>query len=161
MRFKIIAENGAYLARDPTVVRLELGADQVAARAYNTRAVINEWLPMETEIEGSHLTFGPHLLPLDADAKEAAAAYWLKHPLASLDPTRSLPLGRDPMVAATFESATLAMLERMAAEAAGKPVAPPAAVSDARIDALTEAMTKLAQVVTAMHVAPGAQPRAR
>jgi hypothetical protein len=147
MRFKIIAENGAYMARDPTIVRLELGADQAAARAYGVRAQINELLPFESEVSGSHVVFGPHLEPLDGEARAAADAYWAKHPGASLDPTRSLPLGRDPMVAATFESATLGMLERMAAEAAGQPVAPPAAATDAKLDALLDAMTKLATIM--------------
>ncbi|HXA22763.1 MAG TPA: hypothetical protein VNW90_10710 [Acetobacteraceae bacterium] len=159
MKYKIIAENGAYMARDPTIVRLELGADQAAARAYGVRAQINELLPFETEIEGDHIVFGPHLEPLDDPAKEKAAAYWKLRPNASLDPTRSLPLGRDPMVAATFETATLAMLERMAAEAAGKPVAPSAAPNDGRMDALTDAMTKLAQLVASL--APPAQANRR
>jgi hypothetical protein len=158
MRYKIISENGAYLSRDPTIVRLELGADAAAARAYGVRAVVNELLPFETEIEGDHIVFGPHLEPLDDPAKEKAAAYWKLRPNASLDPTRSLPLGRDPMVAATFETATLAMLERMAAEAAGKPVAPPAPPNDGRMDALTDAMTKLAGIVTQL-AAPAQQTR--
>ena len=149
MRFKVISEKGAYLTRSPDVVRLELGADSNAAKAYGVRAMVYELLPEGAEIEGDHLVFGPHLEPLDDAAKAAAAAYWKAHPNATLDPTRSLPLGRDPMVAATFESTTLAMLERMAAEAAGQPTSSPPA-SDPRFDALADALVKLTALVTAM-----------
>jgi hypothetical protein len=101
MKFKVIAEKGAYMVRSPEVVRLELGADSNAAKAYGVKAMVYELLPEGAEIEGAHIAFGPHLEPLDEEASAAAAAYWLAHPGATLDPTRSLPLGRDPMVAAT------------------------------------------------------------
>lgn len=150
-RYKVITEHGAYLPVSDEIVRLELGADQKASKTYGVKAQV-----MRLYAEGEELEFsgipGPHLEPLDEEARQRSAVYWKAHPNATLDPTRSLPLGQDPLLRPTFESATLAMLERMAAEAAlGRPAAAPAAPApDPRIDALTDALTKLTALVTAL-----------
>lgn len=153
-RYKIISENGAYLALDPTPVKIELGADSHAARAYNVKAPIFELVGEGAVIEYAGVP-GPHMEPLDDEAKTAMAAYLKARPGASLDPTRSLPLGRDPMMVPTFETGMLSMLERMAAEAAGRDAPAPAA-SDAKLDVLIEQMTKLAGIVAAQATAGAA-----
>jgi hypothetical protein len=146
-RYKVIVEAGAYIARDPTVVRLDLGADSQAARAYNVRAPVYELLPEGTEFE-SDMVPGPHLQPLDDEARARMAQYWKDRPGATLDPTRHLPLGKDPMVVATFESTMLATLERMAA--ASEPKAAETPVDSARLDVLTDALTRLTELVAAI-----------
>jgi len=156
-KYKIITENGAYMARDPTVVRLELGADSTAAKAYGVRAPVYELLAEGAEIEFDGIP-GPHLQPLDDAAKERMAQYWKDRPNATLDPTRHLPLGRDPMVVATFEGTMLATLERMAAEGSD-PRAHPAA-DTARLDALTEALTTLTGLVAQLAVSRAPAPPA-
>jgi hypothetical protein len=143
-RYKVIAERGAYLPRSAEVVRLDLGADAQAARAYGVRAQVCELLPEGAEIDYAGEP-GPHLEPLDEPAREAMAAYWKAHPNATLDPTRSLPLGQDPLLRPTFEQTMLRSLERMAAEAAAGTA--PASAVDAKLDALTDALAKLAAIV--------------
>lgn len=155
MRFRILNEAGAYLCLDPTPVKLDLGGGDIASRnAYNVTAPVYQVVPMGAEIEGRHIAFGPHMLPLDAEAEAAAEAYFKAKPGASLDPTRSLPLGRDPFAAATYEHQTLAVLERMAADAASRPA--PAAASDAKIDAMAEAITTMAAMMAHLIPKPAA-----
>lgn len=152
-RYKVISEKGAYLPVGDEVVRLELGADSKAARAYGVRAQVCRLFEEGEELEFSGIP-GPHLEPLDAEAKERMAAYWAKFPGATLDPTRSLPLGQDPMVRPTFDQAMLRVLERMEAEpeTARVPVAPSAV--DGQIAALTEAVAKLAGIVGQLAATP-------
>jgi hypothetical protein len=147
-RYKVIDERGCYLARDPTVVRLELGADANAARAYSVRAAIHEHILEGAEIDmPDGFVPGPHLLPLDDAAKKAMAQYLKDRPGATLDPTRSLPLGQDPMQPPSLEASVLRTLERMAEDAAGASAAPSAGASDAKLDALVEQITRLAGIV--------------
>jgi hypothetical protein len=143
------------MAVSPEVVRLELGADQNAARTYGVRAQV-----MRLYAEGEEVEFdgipGPHLEPLDEPAKLAMAAYWAANPGATLDPTRSLPLGQDPLLRPTFEQAMLRSLERLAADST-EPAARPAGAVDAKLDALTEQLSKLAGIVGQL-AAPAAAP---
>jgi hypothetical protein len=147
-RYRIISEAGAYLARSAEIGRLELGGgDSAGARAYNVRAPVCELLVQGTEVDmPAGFVPGPHLEPLDDAARADMAAYWKARPGASLDPTRSLPLGRDPLATQTLEGAVMAQLERLAADAVSKPAVP---ASDAKLDALLEAVTKMIGVVSA------------
>jgi hypothetical protein len=149
-KYRVISPSGAYMVRSPEIVRLELGADANAAKAYGVRSQVYELLAEGAEIEGDHIAFGPHLEALDESAQLTAAAYWKAKPGATLDPTRSLPLGQDPMLQPTFEQAMLRNLERIAADQSS---VVRVQGSDSKLDALTEAMTKLAGMV-AMLVPP-------
>jgi hypothetical protein len=152
--YRIISEGGAYLPRDPEVVRLDLGSTG-AAKAYLVKAPVCELLPLDTEIDlPDDFVPGPHLLPLDAAAETAMAAYRKARPGASLDPTRSLPLGRDPMAARTLEQTVMDQLERMAADVTGTGTPKP----DAKLDALTEAMTTLTKLVAQLAASPPVVP---
>jgi hypothetical protein len=146
-RYKIISEAGAYMPVSSEIVRLELGADSHAARQYGVRSQVMKLFVENEEIDFDGIP-GPHLEPLDEAARERMAAYWKAHPGATLDPTRSLPLGQDPMLRPTFEQAMLRQLERMTEEAAG-PVAPPAAADNAKLDQVLEAIGKLTAALTA------------
>jgi hypothetical protein len=150
-KYRVIAESGAFMPRSPDIVRLDLGGSD-AARAYSVRAPICELLAQNTEVDvPDGFIPGPHLEPLDDPARAAMAQYWKDRPGATLDPTRTLPLGRDPMAARTLDGMVMDQLERMAAEAVSKPP------GDPRLDALIEAVSKLAGVVG--QVAAPAAPR--
>jgi hypothetical protein len=111
MKFRVIAEGGAYMSRSAEVALLEMGNDRALAKAFNIRGPLNELLPQGTEVEGIHIQAGPHLEAIDAEAEQAMAAYWRQHPGASLDPTRSLPL------TGGFDSAVQGQLNRLLFEA--------------------------------------------
>jgi hypothetical protein len=130
------------------VVRLELGGHDAQARlAFNVRAPVNELLPQGTIIEGAHLIYGPHLRPLDPEAEAAQREFELQHPDATLDPSSALPLS------GPWDEDVLAQLETMAAEAASRPAAPLASsVTDAKIEALTEQVSKLVAALSAIAV---------
>jgi hypothetical protein len=138
-RYRVISENGAYLPSSPEVVRLELGGgDSAGARAYGVRAPVFQLFKSGDEITvPAGFIPGPHLEPLDDEAHTAMAAYQKARPGATLDPTRQLPLGIDPLSVRTFEGAIMASLERMAAEAMAAPARP---ATDDKIDKLIEAM---------------------
>jgi hypothetical protein len=111
-RYRITDEKGAYLPRSPEIQLLELGADRAASRIYGVRAVVCELLPEGTEIDylGSP---GPHLFPLNDSARAKTKAYWKEHPNATLDPTRHMPLGQDPMAGKSVEQLVTSLLESM------------------------------------------------
>jgi hypothetical protein len=154
-RYRILSESGAYLPRDPEAVRLDLGSTG-AAKAYMVRAPVFELLAQGTEIDmADDFVPGPHLQPLDAAAETAMAAYNKARPGATLDPTRSLPLGRDPMAARSLDQMVMDQLERMSADVTGKPPA-----ADARLEALTEALTRLTGLVSHLAQPAAAQPAA-
>jgi len=93
--YRVISESGAYLARDPTIVRLELGADTAAAKAYSVRAAVSELLPEGTEFSmPADYIPGPHLQALDEEARTAMRAYLRTNP-GSMNPTSLLPLTGD------------------------------------------------------------------
>lgn len=155
-RYRVVAEKGAYMARSSEVVRLELGADAHASRIYGVRAQVCELLPEGSEVEFDGIP-GPHLEPLDDEARLAMAAYIKKFPGATLDPTRRLPLGQDPLLQPTFEQAMLRSLERISAEADGQAVRP--SVADEKLDKLIETVAALAAVVAAQQgAAPARSP---
>jgi hypothetical protein len=111
-KYRIIDEKGAYMPRSPEVQLLQLGADHQAARVYGIRAAICELLPMDTEIEFDGIP-GPHLKPLNDEAQRRLDEYWAKHPNATLDPTRHLPLGQDPMGGRSIEQLVTGLPEAM------------------------------------------------
>lgn len=154
-RYRVVSEKGAYMARSSEVVRLELGADAHASRMYGVRAQVCELLVEGTEIEFDGIP-GPHLEPLDDAARAAMAAYVKKFPGATLDPTRHLPLGQDPLLQPTFEQAMLRSLERISAESEGQPARPSAA--DEKLEKLIETVAALAAIVAAQHGAPARAP---
>lgn len=100
---------------------------------------------------------GPYVEALDESAKAAEAEWQKKRPGATLDPTRHLPNGQDPMVMQTFEGLVMRRLEGMLSEVAGKPAQSDAltAIADSQA-VMTAAITQLAQTVTAL-----AQPKHR
>jgi hypothetical protein len=110
VKFRVIDEKGCYLARDPKPVRLELGADTAAAKAYSVTAPVYELLPEGAEIEGAHIAYGPHLEPLDEEAVEARRQYF-RAGHGSTRPTDHLP------VTGGFGDAVQGQLNRLLAEA--------------------------------------------
>jgi hypothetical protein len=147
-KYRITSEHGAYLPTSTEKTLLELGESSSAgARAYGVRAVPHQLFKQGDVVDmADSFVPGPHLEPLDEPARDAMAAYEKKHPLSSLDPTRSLPLGRDPMMPLTFEQRMMAQMEGMMAEAQSRP---PTTPSDPKLDALLEAVTALVKLNTA------------
>jgi hypothetical protein len=123
-KYKIIDPKGAYMPRSPELHLLELGNDRASAEVYRIRAPVTEMLPEGTVIEFAGVP-GPHLEAIDETARVAMAAYWDKYPNASLDPTRHLPLGQDPMGGKTVEQLVTGLLERMEQD---RPAGSPGAV---------------------------------
>ena len=157
-KYRIISEAGAYLPRSPEIVRLELGGgDSASARAYAVRAPVYELLGAGTEVDlPADFIPGPHLEPLDTEARAAMEAYRKARPGASLDPTRSLPLGIDPMAGRSMEEMIMAQLQRNLADAVTKPeVARP---DDPRVDALLSSMAQLVAVVNQLAVSSASPP---
>ena len=76
MRFRVIDERGAYMNRSPEIVRLELGPDSAVSKAFNIRSPVYELLVEGTEVDlpGDFIP-GPHLEPLDDEARAAMAKY--------------------------------------------------------------------------------------
>lgn len=147
-RYRITSEHGAYLPTSTMAQLLELGESSSAgARAYGVRSVPHHLFKQHDVVEmPDSFVPGPHLEPLDEAAHAAMKAYEAKHPASTLDPTRSLPLGRDPMAPLSFEQRMMAQMEGLMAEATTRP---PAAPSDPKIDALLEAVAALVKLNTA------------
>jgi len=110
MRFRVIDERGAYMNRSPEIVRLELGPDSAVSKAFNIRSPVYELLVEGTEVDlpGDFIP-GPHLEPLDDEARAAMAKYLRSSP-GSTDPTSTLPL-------TGFNDAVQGQLNRLLAEA--------------------------------------------
>jgi hypothetical protein len=115
-RYRVIDTKGAYMPRDPTPHRLQLGDNFESAAVYDVRAPTYELLRQGEEIEYSGEP-GPHLEPLNDAARENMDAYWAAHPNATLDPMRHMPLGQDPMGGKTIEQLIGGLLEGMDREA--------------------------------------------
>jgi hypothetical protein len=141
-RYKVTEEKGAYMPRSPQVQLLQLGADHVAARIYGIRAAVCELLLEGSEIEYEGLP-GPHLEPLNDEAREMTAQYRAKFPNATLDPTRHMPLGQDPMMPRSFEQQVLGRLDMQLAAMAPAP----AAAEDPRIEALLAGTLAMQQMI--------------
>jgi hypothetical protein len=116
-RYRVIEEKGCYAPRSPEPQVLALGADHASAAVYNIRAPVFEHLKEGTEFEFAG-TPGPHLAPLNREAEEAMAKYWTDNPDATLDPTRRMPLGQDPMGGRSVEQLVNGLLEQMGQDAA-------------------------------------------
>jgi hypothetical protein len=147
MKYRVIDPKGCYIARDPTPVRLELGADAAASKVYGVRAPVSELVGEGEVIEGAHLLPGPHLEPLDDEAADAMRQYRRLNPGATLDPTNTLPTfggGLDDLVGH--------QLDRLLREASGP-----------RPDEVTALRAELAEMRLAMAamVASQAAPAAR
>lgn len=149
--YRIIDEKGAYMARDPTPVLLALGDNLASAQVYGIRAAACELLPMGTEVayDGEP---GPHLQPLNAEAERAMAAYWDRFPNATLDPTRKMPLGQDPMGGRSIEQLVGALLDGMDRDASVKAAARPAQGEDtaALLKSLAEGQAQLGVALAAV-----------
>jgi hypothetical protein len=128
-RYRIIDAKGAYMPRSPELHVLALGTEHQDAAVYNIRAPVYEHLKQGTDVEFIG-TPGPHLEPLNEEASEAIKAYWVKFPNASLDPTRSMPNGQDPMGGRTVEQLVNGLLEAMdqTAQAAAAAAPVPASI---------------------------------
>lgn len=115
-RWRVSDEKGCYAPRDPTPVLLAMGENLASIQVYNIRAPQCELLPFGTEFESDAIV-GPHLEPLNDEAKEKIAAYWFKNPGATLDPTRKMPLGQDPMGGRSIEQLVTSLLDGMERDA--------------------------------------------
>jgi hypothetical protein len=104
---------------------------------------------------------GPYVEALDESGKAAEAEYRKKYPNATLDPTRHLPNGQDPLVMHTFEGLVMRNLEGMLSSATAKPAQNDVLTSIADSQAvLTAAVTEMAkQNAALMHAL--AQPKHR
>jgi len=160
-RYRVIDEKGAYLPRSPEPQLLQLGADHQAARIYGIRAPVCELLSAGAEIEYLGVP-GPHLEPLNDEARAAMAAYWEAHPNASLDPTRHLPLGRDPIGGRTVEQLVSGLLEAMDREASVARERADAAraggAQAAQLDALVQGQVALQDALRVMAAALASAP---
>jgi len=111
--------------------------------------------------EGSEIVYdgipGPHMEPLDKEAEIAMAEYQKAHPGASLDPTRHLPNGIDPMAGKTVEQLVMGRLTEIeAAVTRGS--------ESSAIEKLAETQAQIAQLlthlVTALSGSPAPQKKA-
>lgn len=154
-KYRVIDVKGAYMARDVEPVLLSLGADHTAAAVYNIRAPVYQLVMLGEEIETDQPP-GPHLEPLNAEARERLDAYWANNPNATLDPTRRMPLGQDPMGGRTIEQLVSSLLDGMdrdaAARAGGVGAQPGAdgAGLAAAVQALAEGQAAMLQALTAV-----------
>jgi hypothetical protein len=159
-RYRIIDTKGAYMALDPAPQLLALGADHNAAAVYGIRAPVYTLFRQGTEIDFDGVP-GPHLAPLNAEAEAKMRAYWAKYPGATLDPTRHMPLGQDPMGGRSIEQSVAALLEGMQRDLAG--AAPAQDAQAAQIAALVDGqramMAAVAQLTAVLaQLAPALQP---
>ena len=162
-RYRVTETKGAYMAQDPTPVLLQLGADHAAAQVYNIRSPVFELLKMGTELDFAGVP-GPHLEPLNDEARDALAKYWREHPNATLDPTRRMPLGQDPMGGRSIEQLVAGLLERMDTEPAPSGAGQPSGDLVALLagqKAMQDAMLALTAALTAALAPPAREGRAR
>jgi hypothetical protein len=159
-RYRVADSKGAYMALNPEPQLLALGADHNAAAVYGIRAPVYQLFPQGREVEFSGVP-GPHLEPLNDAAREAMAAYWKAHPGATLDPTRTMPLGQDPLGGRSVEQLVSGLLERMDSQAPAG-VAPGAEIAAllAGQKAMQDAIASLAAVLAGA-LAPPANPVAK
>jgi hypothetical protein len=111
-RYRVTDEKGAYLPLDPNPQLLQLGADHNAAAVYGIRAPIYTLLRKGAEIDFDGVP-GPHLEPLNDEARAKTDKYWAENPGATLDPTRRMPLGQDPMGGKSIEQLVTGLLNAM------------------------------------------------
>lgn len=159
-RYRVTDPKGAYMARDPEPRLLSLGADHNAAAVYGIRAPVFELLRQGAEIDFDGIP-GPHLEALNDEAKTRLAKYWEDYPGATLDPTRKMPLGQDPMGGKSIEQLVTGLLNAMDKGPA------PAVQSGVELAALLagqqamqQALAALAGAMTALvsHAAPVVPP---
>jgi hypothetical protein len=110
-------------------------------------AQMPEYLGEGVEI-ASNETPGPHWEPVNATAKVAVDAYRKARPNATLDPTRHLPNGIDPMAGHTLETALLGALRRVESDG------PAASATDSKIDKLSDQIGSLVAALSAMVQSP-------
>lgn len=147
-KWRVIDEKGTYAPRDPTPVLLALGDTMASALVYKIKAPAFEVIPFGDTFESDTIV-GPHLEPLNDEAREKIAAYWFANPNATLDPTRRMPLGQDPMGGRSIEQSVQALLEAMERDAvAAAPVAQEDSASLLRT--LAEGQAAMLQVLTAV-----------
>ena len=174
-RYRVIDSKGAYAACSritndkgedvpcSELVQLaELGGDRKAAAAYGVRAVICEPVYKDWIIETT-ATPGPQFEAMNPEAEVALAAYWKRFPNATLDPTRHMPLGQDPMGGKSVEQLVSGLLEQMDRDAMAKqPVAvQPAADMTAllaSVKALADGQATLQAAIAALITAPQHKP---
>jgi hypothetical protein len=164
-RYRVIDTKGAYMARDPVPQLLQLGADHSAAAVYGIRAPVFELIRLGGELDFAGEP-GPHLEPLNEEAREAMETYWAAHPGATLDPTRRMPLGQDPMGGKTTEQLVMGLLNAMD-RGMGNAVPPAASQPSAELLALLvgqramqDAIAALTGVVAAQLAGAAAPPTA-
>jgi len=95
--------------------------------------------------EGSEIVYdgtpGPHMEPVDKEAETAMAEYQKERPGATLDPTRHLPNGIDPMAGKTVEQLVMGRLTEIeAAVSRGS--------ESSAIEKLAESQAQIAQLLT-------------
>lgn len=158
-KYRVIDPKGAYMARSDEPQLLALGADHAAAAVYNIRAPVFALLREGTEVETNQPP-GPHLEPLNDEARAAMAAYWDAHPNATLDPTRRMPLGMDPMGGRTTEQLVTALLDGMDRDAVNRaaPAGQGGADNAALMERLAEGQAALMQALTAVLAGQAAGP---
>ena len=76
---------------------------------------------------------GPYVDPLDEQAAKLLAAYHEARPGATMDPTRRLPGGVDPIAGQPFEQQVMTELRRREVDSAAS-----ASATDSKIDRLTD-----------------------
>lgn len=104
-------------------------------------AAYPQLLPEGTEIVYDDVP-GPHMEPLDKEAEIAMSEYQKARPGATLDPTRHLPNGLDPMAGKTVEQLVMSRLTEI--EASASRTSPDAAV----LEKLAEGQAQIAQVLS-------------
>jgi hypothetical protein len=120
-----------------------------------------EQLDVDAEItlDLSLMSPGPHMHPLDEEAKQAMEAYRRAHPRASLNPTGQLPLtGADPMAAGggtAFDQAVQRILDSRLAAASAAPT--PGA--DAELKAMAAKMAAMERELAALKSERAPPPR--
>lgn len=108
--------------------------------------------------EGAEIVYaglpGPHMQPMNEQAHAKKAEFAAKYPTATLDPTRNLPNGIDPLAGHTLETALISMMRKIEAE--GQPAAATAAESS-EIKQLTVQIGALVAALQAALVPPKAR----
>jgi hypothetical protein len=145
-RYRVTDAKGAYMPRSEEVELLQLGADHNAAKVYGIRSKVYELLKQGDELEFSG-TPGPHLEPLNDEAREAMRAYWAANPGATLDPTRTLGLTGGSSI--DLSGTLMIQLDRMLRDASdARPV--PALRDDTELTALRAQVAELSAQVAAL-----------